>query len=337
VTPIVGIRANADASVGFGHVKRCQSLSDALLALGAGVVFMVNPESAAREWLPVGAGVEELAADEAATLADTARYIESRGITALVVDSYDIGPASLARIRVPITAIVDAPPKRPLPVALVINGAAVATGQHHPLAAGSRALLGPHYVLLRRDFEKGRTAVRDSVERVLITTGGGDDRGLCTRLVRAVRRAAPDAGITVVAGYFFPPATVRDLEQLAASDPALDVVVSPPTLYPLMMAADLAVSAGGQTTYELAATGTPAVAVTLAANQTVNLKGLSAMGTLEWIGDADDPGIDIRIQHHVSRLAADGPARERMSQAGRQVVDGRGAARVAAEILALCA
>ena len=336
MTPLVGTRANAGASVGLGHVKRCQSLSEALLALGARVVFLVNPESRASEWLPALAAAEALPAGEATTLADTANLVDRYGINALVVDSYDIDPAALERVRIPTAAIVDAPPSRPLPAALVINAAPSAAAQPHSLAPGSRALLGPQYVLLRRDFEIGRTTVRDRVGRVLITTGGGDDRGLCARLVGMVRRTLPDAGITVVAGHFFSPATVRELKRLAESLPSVDVVASAPTLYPLMMAADLAVTTGGQTTYELAATGTPAVAVTFAANQTVNLSGLSTMGTLEWVGDAEEPGVDSRIQHQVARLAADGPARERMSQAGRQVVDGRGAARVAGEILALC-
>jgi len=44
----------------------------------------------------------------------------------------------------------------------------------------------------------------------------------------------------------------------------------PQDVAPLMLAADMAVCGGGQTTSELAATGTPAIAIRLAENQTLN-------------------------------------------------------------------
>jgi spore coat polysaccharide biosynthesis predicted glycosyltransferase SpsG len=100
---------------------------------------------------------------------------------------------------------------------------------------------------------------------------------------------------------------------------------APPELAPLMAAADLAVCAGGQTTYELAAMGLPAVALCIADNQRINLDALAQVPTL-LLSDA------AALSSTVRALAADRTQQQRLSQRGRALVDGRGADRVAAAL-----
>ncbi len=336
---IIGIRANGGSSMGFGHVRRCLSLADALVTRGATVVFLVNSESTPDKWLPGRpVSVEIVPAEEAATLAATGSHIDKHGITALVVDSYEAGPDALRSIRVPVAAIVDAPPSELLPVSLLINGAADARNHEHEVPPGTRALLGPEFVLLSCAFESvPAKSITDRVAEILVTTGGSDGRGLCLLMAGAALRAVSTARVTVVAGPYFQPTVVEALTRLSSSDRRITLVSSPPTLHALMVETDVALTTGGQTTYELAATGTPACAVRLADNQTGNLKGLSALGTLDWVGDADDPRIEFLLEHALARLAIDKGRRQVMARAGQTVVDGHGAARVATAVLELCA
>jgi hypothetical protein len=51
----------------------------------------------------------------------------------------------------------------------------------------------------------------------------------------------------------------------------------------------------------------------------------------------DDADVELRIEDSLRRLAADRRGREEMSHAGRATIDGKGAARVAKEVLDLCA
>jgi UDP-2,4-diacetamido-2,4,6-trideoxy-beta-L-altropyranose hydrolase len=102
-----------------------------------------------------------------------------------------------------------------------------------------------------------------------------------------------------------------------------------------MLAAGLAISGGGQTTFELAATGTPTVAIRLADNQTLTLETLAEAGALIQAGDAGDPALADAVAAAVERLIKDGDRRLEMSERARAAVDGQGAARVAREILAL--
>ena len=102
-----------------------------------------------------------------------------------------------------------------------------------------------------------------------------------------------------------------------------------------MLRADLVLCGGGQTTYELAATGTPAVAIRLAANQTQNLAGLNSAQALVWAGDAQDADLETKAKRALVALAGDPARRAALSQRGRALVDGHGSARVARAILGL--
>jgi spore coat polysaccharide biosynthesis predicted glycosyltransferase SpsG len=108
----------------------------------------------------------------------------------------------------------------------------------------------------------------------------------------------------------------------------------PPDVRGLMLGADVALCAGGQTTYELAATGTPAIAVQVAANQAGNLRGLEAAGALVWAGSVEDADLGDRVMAALAALAGDGARRAAMSRAGRALVDGKGIERVAEALLA---
>ena len=101
-----------------------------------------------------------------------------------------------------------------------------------------------------------------------------------------------------------------------------------------MSAADLAVSGGGQTLYELAATGVPTVALCLADNQEPNIAALAGVSLLS-AGRLPEAAADgfHRIEEGCRQLAADRALRQRLSDAGRSLIDGQGAARVAEVIL----
>jgi spore coat polysaccharide biosynthesis predicted glycosyltransferase SpsG len=103
----------------------------------------------------------------------------------------------------------------------------------------------------------------------------------------------------------------------------------------LMLAADLAVSGGGQTLYELAACATPAVAILIADNQRANIDGLSGAGAVVAAGAAGDADLDERVTGTVAHLLNDPARRLGMGSSGRRAVDGQGAQRVASVIRTL--
>ena len=115
---------------------------------------------------------------------------------------------------------------------------------------------------------------------------------------------------------------------------AVTLVSAPDSVRDLMMEADLAISAGGQTLYELACAGCPTVAIRMAANQDAQLGIFEEAGFLRISGSADHGSIVEAIGTTVRTLLADPQARAAMSVAGQRLIDGYGALRVAQRILA---
>jgi spore coat polysaccharide biosynthesis predicted glycosyltransferase SpsG len=169
------------------------------------------------------------------------------------------------------------------------------------------------------------------VERILITVGGSDAQGLSARLADLACRGAGGGVLDVVVGPFV--TDVAPLEALAASRRGrVRLHRSPQQMRDLMLNADLAISAGGQTLFELAATATPTVAVQVAPNQAPNLRALAARGALWLAGEPSDPGLDESVVAGIGALR-EAAIRARMGDRGRAAVDGRGTARVAEAML----
>jgi spore coat polysaccharide biosynthesis predicted glycosyltransferase SpsG len=102
-----------------------------------------------------------------------------------------------------------------------------------------------------------------------------------------------------------------------------------------MARADLAVSAGGQTLYELARCGTPTIAFCAGPDQAHNVRALDLAGAVVDAGTAGSPGWLDRLADAVRRVSADDALRTSLSRAGRRLIDGRGADRVRDAILRL--
>jgi spore coat polysaccharide biosynthesis predicted glycosyltransferase SpsG len=203
------------------------------------------------------------------------------------------------------------------------------------LGAESRVLigylLGPSYLALRPEFaEAARRTIHDDVRRALVTIGGADPGRLVAPLVRRAIAGLGAVTLDVVAGPL-----VDDVACVRAAVGRVVLHESPKHLRDLRLAADLAVTGGGQTVYELAATGTPMVATGLAANQMPSVDAMRAAGALAYAGDVHDAALGPGLVATLAALAADPERRADMSRRGRALVDGRGAPRVARALLDL--
>jgi spore coat polysaccharide biosynthesis predicted glycosyltransferase SpsG len=95
----------------------------------------------------------------------------------------------------------------------------------------------------------------------------------------------------------------------------------------LMAWADLAITAGGSTCWELACLGLPALILTYSRDQELVAEAMQTAKAAVWMGS----GVSIReeqLRAALAELAPDDARRSQMSQAGRRLVDGRGAERV---------
>lgn len=188
----------------------------------------------------------------------------------------------------------------------------------------TRLLLGTRYALLREQFleyRDWRREVPNVARKVLVTLGGGDPDNVTGKVVEALRTLDVEARIVVggsnphfadIAGRVRPPSSIiRD----AANMPEL------------MAWADVAVVAGGTTSWELAFMGLPNAVIVIAENQRALAEALherQAALNLGWYTDLDSGDWTGRI----AELIANREVRLAMSRNGRQLVDGDGVRRV---------
>jgi spore coat polysaccharide biosynthesis predicted glycosyltransferase SpsG len=326
---VIAIRADGDAAVGLGHVRRCLALAEALAPTFRVRFLLRGTEEVAGLVRREGFSCDLVPGGAAATLA----AVEAAGAASLVLDSYEVAPRDCAVVHSGgwLLVVLDDTGRYPIPADLVVNPAPGAGAT--PADNGARYLLGPRFALLRREFATpvGRE-IRGTVRRLLLILGGATPAPLMVTLARAARRALPDATVDVVVGPAGDgPAAVA--AGLAGAD-GVEIHAAPGSVRPLMIEADLAITGGGVTVFELAAAGTPAIGVELAPNQRPNLLGMAEAGTLLVAGRGTEAGLDEAVSRALEDLAPDAERRRAMSRRGRELVDGRGAARVAEAIRA---
>jgi UDP-2,4-diacetamido-2,4,6-trideoxy-beta-L-altropyranose hydrolase len=325
--------------VGLGHLQRCLALAQALRARGGDVVFLAPALEAVTARIhaagfdvALDTSAPGRPADWTAVLTAARRH----GCAIAVIDSYAIDDEYLAALRTAglFVVAIDDLAGHPFSAHVVVNGAAAAGTLPYRSATGTTTfLLGPQYVLLNGAFRDVPSRLPAAVvRRVLVTIGGGDPQRILPRVLCAVDAAGRPFTIVIVLGPF----AERDQDAAAAARRHdVERVNGPAHLRDVMLSVDLAVSAGGQTLYELAATGTPAVAIQAFDNQRMNLHQLEAEGTLRFAGLVQDADFACRMAGAVTEVIDDIEGRQLMTEAGPRLVDGRGAERVAAAIWGL--
>jgi UDP-2,4-diacetamido-2,4,6-trideoxy-beta-L-altropyranose hydrolase len=326
---VLVIRADASATIGVGHVMRCLALAEAWLESGGRVTFAMKavPEALAARIERAGARVTRVE-----TADDAAQIARGLGARFAVVDGYHLGAAhqeALAGVGARLLVIDDAGETATKAAALVLNQNAHASKSlYGALGSGAELLAGPSYALLRREFRDsaGARVTAEHARRVLVTFGGADTAQLSPLALEAL---APLDGLDVllVAGAANPRAS--ELRAPEGARARVRVAVDASDMAEKMRWADLALIAAGTTTWELAASGVPIIALFTAENQRGVAAAIKDLGFGESLGDATGVTAKV-IRDAVSRLAADAEVRCRMARRGREVVDGQGAQRVCA-------
>jgi len=252
----------------------------------------------------------------------------------LVLDGYHFDPEYQHRVRQaghPFAVIDDTAHLDHYLADILVNQNINAEEIGYSCEPHTRLLLGPRYVLLRAEFlryQGWEREIRKTARRVLVCMGGSDPENQTARVIHSLHRAGMDhLEVTCVAGADNPHA--RELESLAQRLPLkVRLLRDPPDIPGLMAWADVAVSGAGSTCWELAFMGLPAAVLVLADNQRGIAAGLSAHGTVINLGEAPD-ATDAHIAEALCSLLGDRELCTRMSRKGRELIDGRGAERVA--------
>ena len=334
------IRADANGAIGAGHIMRCLALAQEWLTSVSKVIFLTACESEALRQRLVCEGLEVVALSDPGDWRVVAETLADHPGAWVALDGYHFSTADQQRIKDAghrLLAIDDLAHLENYVADLVVNqnlGAQGLTYTHH---ASTRLLRGTDYVLLRKEFLSHRNTHRETSEhahKVLVTLGGADPDNATLTIVRALQHLdADDTEVVVALGASYP--HIDDLQAAIGSPrsllsaPRFTLLRNAPNMSDLMAWADIALSAGGTTAWELAFMGVPSLAVILAPNQQRSVDWLSALGVVQNLGwHARVTGDE--ITRAVQQLQLDRNRRKTMSAAGQALVDGLGVQRVIA-------
>ncbi len=315
------IRADAGRSIGIGHFGRCAAVAKALLRHANLRVTLATSEdglSFVASYFPedvavVSLGSEASASDVLARLATSDQtpdviYLDRYGATA------DWEAAAKAA-GIPLVVLDD------------LDEARTADAIVRPLPGAPGRYSGPAFLPLSRDLAREAPANRER-PRLNICFGGSDPTGETAKALEAVSTLNHiDVDVVIGPGAKVDPATL----DRASASPNITLHHAPDqsTLADLIATADLALGAGGVMQWERMCLGVPSIVVEVADNQRPQVAWMRENGLIETLGwHADVTASD--MHRAIEALVADTVRRATMANAGRGIVDGRGAIRIAA-------
>jgi spore coat polysaccharide biosynthesis predicted glycosyltransferase SpsG len=199
-----------------------------------------------------------------------------------------------------------------------LNVVALTSDESDPLQ-GAKVLRGPHYMVLNREIERYRR-LRVKEGGIVVSMGGSDTYGVTVKVVRILKEA--DRGATVIVG----PAFKHDEELMAVLDDRFVLKRDVPSLVEEFSHHGVAITGGGITPFEAAASGLPCVIIANENFEVLTGQGLANKGCAVFAG------------HHSaineSLVTMDLPV-QLMSETALKHVDLLGVKRVAGEIEAL--
>jgi UDP-2,4-diacetamido-2,4,6-trideoxy-beta-L-altropyranose hydrolase len=331
------VRADSGTAIGIGHIMRTLALAQAWQSAGGSVLFLKAPGDPAAddrlrsEGMEVAHVCSTIAGDDDA--AETINHACERDARWIVVDGYQFPRSFQVHLRdagFRVLHIDDAMFREEYCADIVLDQNIYANEDlYRRRAPYTQLLLGTAYTLLRREFlECGPLGEREksATPHVLVTLGGSDLENITRAVVEALQRIEPTRyTATVVVGGANP--HLAELEQRVSQSSNIELRVNVTEMPEMMRRADMAISGGGSTMWELCFMGISSIAIELADNQRKIVDTLDERSAA--IGIRWQDVIEIApLVSLVNRLLSDSTLRQRMSATAQQIIDGKGAARI---------
>lgn len=334
------IRVDGNSMIGTGHQMRCLAIAKELQK-SCEVVFVVADEENAKVLQQTDFAIRVLNSkwdDMELELENLTSVIKEENAQLLLIDSYQVTDTYLKELKKLIKiAYIDDLHQFQYSCDLLMNYSIFAEKYNYAeeyFGTDTQFMLGCDFAPLAGAYQNLPQKQIVEVKKVLVLTGGTDAYHFALQFVKRIASRDEFHGIQfyIVCGRYN-----MDIEEIRAEEVLLSnvhVLYNVVGLSEWMRDADIAISAGGTTLYELAACGTPTIAYILADNQIENVETFAQKEYVVSVGDVR-PGFPeeklVEILHDMQGNAV----RQQMSRKMQQLVDGRGCYRIVEKILQL--
>ena len=333
----VVFRVDSSTQMGIGHLMRCIVLADELKQKGHQITFVCRLLSGCMISI-IKHNVIKLTNDEKFQSNDL--YLNWLGVTQeqdaeqtiaairanvdlVVVDSYSLDEKWHKKLRsyTKRILVIDDLSYRKFDCDILLNqNLGVKKEDYRDKVPGNcELLLGCDYALLRPEFVKLREKALEKrkntkgIENVLISMGGSDIDNITYEVLQQIDN---DINIIVVLGESSPyNAMIVDY----AKDKNIKIIINANNMAELMVEADLAIGAGGSTSWERCCLGLPTLLYVFAENQRAIANNLESIGAIIIVNNLQD---NMRMMIESPKLW------EIMSNKGKDICDGKGVIRL---------
>lgn len=165
---------------------------------------------------------------------------------------------------------------------------------------------GGEYALVRKPFRESFEIppIRRKIESILLTVGGNDHLNAIPLIVTILKQEYPGWRKNIIVTSAFQ--NLASIEALADQTVVLRRDLSAMKMREVMLDADVAITAGGQTIYELARCGVPMILIETAENQRGNIFGFEHEYATVNIGKVQDPIFLEKLNQALVSIASKG-------------------------------
>lgn len=336
-------RVDASSDVGLGHLSRSVNLAEVLRSRGNEVLFICRDDSSKSfkiledrlfkvVLLPSNMASSQISQEDDAD--ETIEALDGLRPSWLVVDSYCLDNEFEQKLRdyVEKIAVIEDLADRRHDCDLLIDqnysDRTVETFKRQ-VPETCKFLIGPKYAMLKSVFAKIRevsVAPRTELKRVLVFCGGSDPKNLTKTVLDALSGDEfSDLAVDVVIG-----AQNQNFKSGSTNQYDMNIQFheSGDDFAKIMSNSDLAIGAGGTTTWERMCLGVPSVVVSIAENQVPTCEKLGREGFVRYLGPQSEVTNE-SVASAIREFLQTPSALSAVSIKSQILVDGKGCMRIA--------
>tara|TARA_B100002051_G_C16725713_1_gene635188 strand:+ start:1434 stop:2477 length:1044 start_codon:yes stop_codon:yes gene_type:complete len=334
---------NASPHIGFGHLMRCKQLAYEFKKQGH-ECMMVGPSEKYQneddkkiftDWL-----YREKWKSSKREAKSLLNSIIDHTSKFLVLDDYRID--ELFQFQILKNKIewlqFDHSAERPLWGNWILNASPCANKKQYQSIVKTKSanlLLGPKYIILRSEFSglSGNES-KSTVNRVLITFGGGDDRGAIRFILQALLSKCDQKIKFIIVSGEYNPRNQENIDWIRKNGcEQVRYLINPPQLSNLFSSCDIAIISGGTTSFEIVSCGVPMIIITIAENQVEQAKAWDSLNLGIYLGAFDKLKKEKLSENFFQLISQSSKNLLNKFASGSDIVDGKGAERVVNKIL----
>jgi len=345
----IGFRVDASNKLGMGHLMESISLAESLKRREkCNIFFLTKNFPPAIDILKTrGFNVEILNGNsEENEIKKISQTVKTRQVEVLVVDLLDKNDKYFLKLKHHVKVLIvilDDDKHRSVTGDMVVNfNIAQDKGFYAKLPVSKTIYcIGPEFMLVPEELHsewKKEKVIPATCRTILVNQGGSDPFGLTAKIVKALELLDLKQKIIVVIGHAVSNKHKKELEHLKLrlkNDYQFGWNVTRERFYQFMSECDLAITAAGNTLYELALFGAPSIVVChhekhdLVARKFAEKNAVINLG----IGTTLETST---IAEAVDKLLRSRKKRLELSLNTKKIVDGLGSKRIAEKVLETC-